>query len=73
MFFLYIYFSGFVDLKELMSVHMMRHHNEKEVLQEIETSLSHRNTKRFESKVFNGRTLIRSVFCRNFEPVSICF
>lgn len=60
--------EGFVDLKDVMNVNMMRHHTEEEVLQEIETSLSHRNTKRFESKVFSGRTLIRAQFCRNFEP-----
>ncbi|XP_045171987.2 uncharacterized protein LOC123534020 [Mercenaria mercenaria] len=60
--------GGFIDVKEVMEVNMMRHHTEEEVLKEIDTSLSHRNTKRFESKQHNGKTLIRSLFCRNFEP-----
>lgn len=48
----------------------MRHHTEDEVITEVETSLSHRNTKRFERKDMHGKTYVRSVFCRNFEPVS---
>ena len=53
-----------------MGVNIMRHHTEEEVLREIDKSLSHRHTKRFESKTFNGKTYIRALFCRNFEPVS---
>ncbi|XP_060587912.1 uncharacterized protein LOC132743408 [Ruditapes philippinarum] len=60
--------EGFVDVNEVLEMNMMRHHTLEEVLQEVDTSLSHRHTKRFESKTFNGKTLIRALFCRNFEP-----
>ena len=63
-------FVGFIDVKEVMSVSMMRHHSEEDVLQEVQTSTSHRNTKRFERKDENGKIFIRSNFGRNFEPVS---
>jgi hypothetical protein len=66
-------FAGFVDVNEVLEMNMMRHHTLEEVLQEVDTSLSHRHTKRFESKTFNGKTLIRALFCRNFEPVSWIF
>lgn len=48
---------------------MMKHHSLEDVLQEVETSLSHRGAKRFESKTENSKTLIRACFCRNFELV----
>ena len=63
---------GFIDIKEVMSVSMMRHHSEEGVLQEVQTSTSHRNTKRFDRKDENGKIYIRANFCRNFEPVSTC-
>ena len=53
-----------------MSVSMMRHHSEQEVLEEVENSTSHRKTKRFDRKDENGTTFIRANFCRNFVPVS---
>ncbi|KAL4224345.1 hypothetical protein ACF0H5_017800 [Mactra antiquata] len=59
--------EGFIDIKEVMELHIMRHHTEEEVLNEIETSMSHRNTRRFEYKQYNGKTYIRALFCRNFE------
>ena len=62
--------TGFIDVKEVMSVGMMRHHSEQEVLDEVETSTSHRKTKRFDRKDENGKTYIRANFCRHFEPVS---
>ena len=63
-------FLGFIEVKEVMSVSMMQHHTEEEVLQEVRSSTSHRNTKRFEMKDENGKIYIRSNFGRNFEPVS---
>ncbi|WAR01394.1 hypothetical protein MAR_007952 [Mya arenaria] len=59
--------GGYVDIKDVMSVGMMRHHSEPEVLAEVETSLSHRKTLRFERKDEVGRTLVRAQFGRNFE------
>ena len=56
-----------------MKVGMMRWHSEEEVLAEIEKSVSHRNTKRFERKDLHEKTYIRAMFCRNFEPVSLLF
>ena len=57
-------------MKEVMAASMMQHHTEEEVLQEVRSSTSHRNTKRFEMKEENGKIYIRSNFGRNFEPVS---
>lgn len=65
---LQVHEGGFVNLKELLEVHMMRHHSEEDVLKEVETSVSHRKTKRFECKQLNGKTVIRALFCRHFEP-----
>ena len=66
-------FIGFIDVKEVMTVSMMRHHSEQDVLDEVEKSTSHRNTKRFDRKDENGKIFIRANFCRNFEPVSLMF
>lgn len=60
--------GGFIDVKEVMTVSMMRHHSEQDVLDEVEKSTSHRNTKRFDRKDENGKIFIRANFCRNFEP-----
>lgn len=59
--------GGFVDLDKLMSLNMMKHHSLEEVVQEIDTSTSHRGAKRFESKTENGKTLVRACFSRNLE------
>ena len=56
-----------------MTVGMMRHHTEQDVLDEIDKSLSLRKTKRFHRKDENGTTLIRANFGRHFEQVSCVF
>ena len=53
-----------------MTVGMMRHHTEQDVLDEIDKSLSLRKTKRFHRKDENGTTFIRANFGRHFEQVS---
>lgn len=62
---------GFVDLDQLLDLHLMRHHTRQEVIEEVDISLSHRRAKRFERKEENGKLLIRACFCRNFEEVKI--
>lgn len=62
-----VYEGGFVDLQELMRINLMRHNTELEVIEEIDTSLSHRGAKRFERKNENEKTLVRAMFCRRFE------
>lgn len=59
--------GGFVDVSQMMGLDMMKYHSLEDVLQEVETSISHRGAKRFESKMENDKTLIRACFCRNFE------
>lgn len=62
-----LYEGGFVDLDQLLDLHLMRHHTRQEVIEEVDISLSHRRAKRFERKEENGKLLIRACFCRNFE------
>ncbi|KAK3084234.1 hypothetical protein FSP39_010408 [Pinctada imbricata] len=59
--------GGFVDIKKLMELHIMRHNSEEEVLEEVNKSISHRGAKRFEIKSEKDKTLVRAAFCRNFE------
>lgn len=62
-----VYDRGFVDIDQLASLNLMRHDTKEEILEEIDTSLSHRGAKRFERKEENGKTLVRACFCVNFE------
>ena len=54
-----------------MELNIMRHNTEAEVYDEVATSLSHRGSRRFELKEEGSRTLIRAVYSRNFETVSV--
>lgn len=62
-------FTGFVDLKELMTLSLFEHYSFDEVLEHIRTSQSHRGSQRFEVWFHNGRTLVRAAYGRQFEKV----
>ncbi|XP_078584683.1 uncharacterized protein LOC144866864 [Branchiostoma floridae x Branchiostoma japonicum] len=59
--------GGFVDIDELMTVPLLRHHQKQEVLREVRESTSYRGHKRFEERPEKDRTLVRALYRRRFE------
>ncbi|KAI8497536.1 hypothetical protein Bbelb_248420 [Branchiostoma belcheri] len=59
--------GGFVDVDELMTVPLLRHHQKQEVLREVRESTSYRGNKRFEERREKDRTLVRALYRRRFE------
>ena len=53
-----------------MMIDLMRHNNEAEVMEEVNTSFTVQGRARFESKVENGSVFIKASYMRNMEPVS---
>ncbi|XP_064619955.1 F-box/LRR-repeat protein 2-like [Lineus longissimus] len=59
--------EGFVKISELLGTHMMRHHTETEVLEEVKNGISNRGKKRYEQKTVKGCTFVRAAYLRRFE------
>ncbi|XP_077980003.1 uncharacterized protein LOC144435285 [Glandiceps talaboti] len=60
--------TGYIDLKELMTLPLLQTHTEKEVLDEIKVSRSDRGHKRYEFKrQYDGQVLVRALYGRKME------
>ncbi|XP_066269043.1 uncharacterized protein [Branchiostoma lanceolatum] len=59
--------GGFVDINDLMTVPLLRHHQKQEVLREVRESKSYRGNRRFEERPEKDRTLVRALYGRRFE------
>ncbi|ESO97921.1 hypothetical protein LOTGIDRAFT_153029, partial [Lottia gigantea] len=64
--------NGFVDLKELIKLPMLKWHSEDEILEELKNSISVKNVNRFEVLEQKNSILVRATYARNFEKRS-CF
>ena len=65
-----LFVSGFVALQELLSVPILGQYSEEEIMDEIKTSHSNRGSYRFDSRVENGKVLVRATYGRKLEKAS---
>ncbi|KAH9525420.1 hypothetical protein Btru_001398 [Bulinus truncatus] len=59
--------NGYVNLDDLLTVHLLHKHSRDEVLEAVRTSLSYRKTHRYEWRERDGQIYIRAAYLRNFE------
>ena len=60
---------GFVELDKLLDVPMLSRYTANEVLEEVQSSQSHRGNSRFDSRKEGEKTLVRASYGRKLEKV----
>jgi len=59
--------NGYVKLLDLPKVNLLSNYTPEEILQEVKTSMSYRNTHRYEWREKDGAMFVRAAYLRNFE------